>query len=105
MINTPEFLTILTSLREFHKACGHNKQLVKKEDIVLVHNEKPRLNWKLAVIEDLLMGNDSCKWNYVTSRPTSKLYPLEVSSTDSKLQGEIARELIKQSADLQPTAY
>ena len=57
------------------------------------------------------MGNDAFVraanvriGNYVTSKPISKLYPLQVSSTDSKLQGEIAREeFIKQSADLQPT--
>ena len=101
----------LTSLREFHKACGHNKQLVKKGDVVLIHDEKPRLNWKLAVIEDLLMGNDGCvraanvrTGNYVTSRPISKLYPLEVSSTDSNLQREVTRgELNKQSTNSQPT--
>jgi len=23
-----------------------------------IHNEKPRLNWKLVVVEDLWMGND-----------------------------------------------
>jgi len=28
----------LTSLREIHKVCGHNKQLIKKEDVVLIHN-------------------------------------------------------------------
>jgi len=68
----------LTSLREFHKACEHNKQLVRKGDVVLIHDEKPRLNWKLAVIEALLMGNDGfartanvCTGNYVKSRPIS----------------------------------
>ena len=48
----------LTSLREFHKVSRHNKQLIKKGDVVFIHDDKPRLNWKLAVIEELLMGND-----------------------------------------------
>ena len=101
----------LTSLREFHKACGHNKQLVKKGDIVLIHDDKPRLKWKLAIIEDLLMGNDGFVraanvriGNYVTSRPISKLYPLEVSSAGSNPQEEVTGgEVNKQRAELQPT--
>ena len=89
----------LTSLREFHKAFGHNKQLIKKGDVVLVHNDKPRLNWKLVVIEELLTGNDGLvraanirTGNHITSRPISKLYPLEVSSTVLDLPTEKDRE-------------
>ena len=82
----------ITSLREFYKASGHNKckQLIKKGDVVLIHNDKPRLKWKLAVIEELLPGNDGLVRaanvrtdNFVTSRPISRLYPLEVSTTPS----------------------
>lgn len=36
----------LTSLREFHKTSGHNKQSIKKGDVVSMHNDKPRLNWR-----------------------------------------------------------
>ena len=73
--------------------------MIKKGDIVLVHDDKPRLDWKLAVIEELLTGNDGLvraanirTRNYVTSRPISKLYPLEVSSTTPELPAETARQ-------------
>ena len=74
----------LTSLREFHKVSGHNKQLIKKGDVVLVHDDKPRLNWKLAVIEELLTGNDGLvraanirTGNHITSRPISNYIHLK----------------------------
>ena len=88
----------LTSLREFHKTSGHNKQSIKKGDVVLMHDDKPRLNWRLAVIEELLVGNDGLvraanirTANHVTSRPISKLYPLELSTTKN-VQAEIVTE-------------
>ena len=48
----------LTSLREFHRTTGTNEQSVKTEDVVLVNNEGPRSTWKLAVIENLIRGDD-----------------------------------------------
>lgn len=76
----------LTSLREFHKASGMNVQNVKVEDMVLIHNDGPRLHWRLGVIDSLIQGNDGLVRavnvrtnNRVTSRPISRLYPLEVS--------------------------
>ena len=74
----------LTALREQHRAMGIKKNRICKGDVVIVHEDnKPRLRWKLAVVEELLEGNDggakirtsNCK----TSRPITKLYPLEVS--------------------------
>ena len=77
----------LTSLREFHRAVGNNQQRVKVGDVILIHDDKPRLNWKLAVIKELVEGNDGLvraanvrTKNGITSRPIAKLYPLEVSS-------------------------
>ena len=49
----------LTSLREFHNSSGDNRQRVKVGDVVLVHNEGPRINWRLAVIKDLITGGDN----------------------------------------------
>ena len=79
----------MTSLREFHRATGHNKQVIKKVDIVVVHDDTPRINWKLAVIEDLIAGNDRLARaaNIRTAQgrtniPISKLCPLEVSSNE-----------------------
>ena len=78
----------LTSLREFHKTTGNNEQDVKVGEVVLVHNDGPRVKWKLAVLESLITGNDGLvrAANIRTSarktnRPISKLYPL---SADSK---------------------
>lgn len=44
----------LTSLRNFHKTTGNNKPAVKVGDVLLVHDEGPRINWKRAVVEELL---------------------------------------------------
>jgi len=49
----------LTSLREFHKSSGHNEQqVIKGGDVVIVHDDKARLHWKLAIVEDLIKGED-----------------------------------------------
>ena len=76
----------LTSLREFHRTSGHNERVIKKGDVVIVHDEKSRLYWRLAVVEDLIEGNDGLvraahirMGKLKTTRPIVKLYPLEVS--------------------------
>ena len=46
----------LTSLREFNRASGHNKEVIKVGDVVIVHDEKPRMQWKLALVEGLHQG-------------------------------------------------
>ena len=59
--------------------------------VVVVHDDTPRLQWKLAVVEELIEGKDglvhaahmrtaTCK----TTRPIVKLYPLEVSSNEGQ---------------------
>jgi len=80
----------LTSLREFYRPTGRGGEQVKIGDVVLVHDDCVRVNWKLAVVESLAEGNDGLvrsatirTRNGVTSRPVSKLYPLEVSANDA----------------------
>ena len=80
----------LTSLREFHKSQGSKHQKVRVGDIVQIHDEGPRINWRLAVIEELITGKDGLvrAANIRTStgrtnRPIIKLYPLEVSSSSN----------------------
>ena len=53
----------------------------------MVHDDKPRNTWKLAVIEEIIRGNDGLvraanirTKNGRTNRPITKLYPLEVSA-------------------------
>ena len=86
----------LTSLREYHKTTGKNDQSVKTGDVVLIHDDVPRTKWKMAVIEQLIRGNDgyvraaTIRYNGGrTNRPISKLYPLEVSSIETVDQNSI----------------
>ena len=80
----------LTSLREFNsKISGHNKQAIGVGNIVVVHDDKPRLQWRLAIVEELIRGRDNLvraahirMGTYKTMHPIVKLYPLEVSSED-----------------------
>jgi len=75
----------LTALREHHAASGSTQQTIKIGDVVQIHDDTPRSRWKLAVIEELITGNDgrtrAAKLrtsNGLTNRPIVKLYPLEV---------------------------
>ena len=84
----------LTSLREYHKKTtgyGTTKQRVTVGDVVLVQDDGPRINWRLAVVEELIVGRDySVRAAYIrtvnsrTNRPISKLCPLEVCSTETQ---------------------
>ena len=81
----------LTSLREFHNTTGNNVQKVKVGDVVLVHDDTPKVNWKLAVIQQVIKGKDGLiraanirTANGITNRPITKLYPLEVTASDVK---------------------
>ena len=80
---------------------------------MLVHDDCPRINWKLAIVESLVKDNDGLVRsatirirNGVTNRPVAKLYPLELSSdgcvgmNDSK--DDLARET-EQDSDVSAT--
>ena len=74
-------------LRESHKASGNNNQTIKVGDIVLIHDDIPRINWRLAMIEELITGNDGLTRAAIlrtasgqTNRPIARLYPLEVTA-------------------------
>ena len=63
--------------------------MIRKGDIVVVHDDAPRLHWKLAIVEELIKGNDGLvravrirTSNCTTTRTIVKLYPLEVVSYD-----------------------
>ena len=86
----------LTSLREYHRSSGLNSQQIKVGDVVSVHDEGPRVNWRLAVITKvtkLLVGRDGLiraaeirTSTGTTNRPIAKLFPLEVNSTTDSIQ-------------------
>ena len=48
----------LTSLREFCHPSNKGGGQVKVWDVVLVHHDYQHINWKMAVIESLVIGND-----------------------------------------------
>jgi hypothetical protein len=49
----------LPALREYHQATRKSQPtVVKEKDWVLIHDEKPRKEWKLAVIENLIHSTD-----------------------------------------------
>ncbi|XP_062590223.1 uncharacterized protein LOC134251820 [Saccostrea cucullata] len=82
----------LTSLREYHTANGSRSQKIKVGDIVQIHEEKPRIMWKLAVVEELIQGRDGFvraatlrTKNGLTNRPIVKLYPIEVNENELKI--------------------
>lgn len=78
----------LTSLRERQQTKQNtcNAQSIKPGDVVQIHDNKPRVLWKLAVVDEVVRGRDnlirSAKLRTkdgMTNRPITKLYPLEVT--------------------------
>ena len=78
----------LTSLSETHTTSGgSSKETIKVGDIVIIHDDCPRLKWRLAVVQELQRGRDDLVRSAVirtekgiTNRPISKLYLLEVNT-------------------------
>ena len=84
----------LTSLNESNRLTGNNNQVVKKEEVVLVHDDGPRANWRLAVVIDVVTGHDRLIRSVHihtntgrTNHPISRLYPLEISCETGLEQG------------------
>ncbi|CAC5384300.1 PABPC [Mytilus coruscus] len=48
----------LTGLREFHRVAGDQSAHVKVGSVVQIMDNSPRMMWKLAIIEDVITGND-----------------------------------------------
>lgn len=82
----------LTSLREILNIKGKRgiSAIVKQGEVVIIHDNTPRNQWKLGVIRTLLPGKDgvvravklrTSRGNELT-RPIEKLYPLEISSEE-----------------------
>ena len=84
----------LTSQRETHTTSRTStKEIIKVGDVVIVHKDCPRLKWHLAVVQELQRGKDDLVRSAtirtdkrVTSRPISKLYPLEVNTGDETVK-------------------
>lgn len=85
----------LTSLREFHKGSGSNAESVRVGDVVLIHNDNPRVNWKLALVTSINRGCDGLVHsvnlptaNGTTNRPIRRLHPLEVQAKEVQCRTE-----------------
>ena len=60
---------------------------------MLVHDDLPRTNWTLAIVDKLNTGDDGIARsavirtkNGLTSRPVTKLYPLEVPPSEANVE-------------------
>ena len=88
----------LLNLRQYHnlKVKENAKKRIQKNDMVLIHNDGPRLQWRLGKVKELLVSSDGevrgAKIETVTpgyksvvlERPLQLLYPLEVSAYEEK---------------------
>ena len=74
----------LTSLHEFHKTTGNNRQNIAVGN-VLVHHDSKRIYWKLAIVDSLIYGKENLvraanirTTNGTTNQAITRLYPLEI---------------------------
>ena len=100
----------LTALRETHRMTGTNDQQVKVGDVVLVHDDTTRINWKFAVIESVNKGADGMirsanirTANGKTNRPIARIYPLEVTATDSEVATQSSATSVPETRDTPPS--
>ena len=97
----------LLELREAHRhyQLSHNvTEPIAVGDVVIVHDDQPRGQWRLAIVQRLLRGIDgevrsaSVKTqskkgrSQILKRPIQKLYPLEVRSSEMTSQKEITSQ-------------
>ena len=92
---------------EYHRAYGTNGQQIKPGDVVLVHDDTPRVKWRLAVIGELVRGNDgmvrASKIRITQGRtncPIAKLIPLELSSDMVSYSSEAIRTSFDDITDM-----
>ena len=93
-----------------HPFTGKNEQSVRVGDVVLIHSEKARLLWHMAVIESLIRGKDGLvrtvnlrTSNGRTNRPITKLYPLELveaSETSDNASASAFKETKKAESEI-----
>ena len=96
----------MTSLREVHCTTGTTEQAVKIVDVVQIHDDIPRTQWKLGVIEELMKGNDEfvrsvtvCTASGRANRPIARLYPIEVEYSSSVESSQQEPESTAQPSD------
>ncbi|KAI9558424.1 hypothetical protein GHT06_015206 [Daphnia sinensis] len=94
----------LTALRERHIVSGKKFELnAKVSDVVLVHNEGPRVDWKLAVIDKLIFSPDgevteTCEVSPNTPHPSESTAPVP-AKTPKRQAAITARKRIRNLVD------
>ena len=48
----------MRSIREFDKTTGNNSTKIRVGDIVQVHHDEKRVNWRIGVVESVIKGKD-----------------------------------------------
>ena len=83
-------LEYLTSLREYHRNTGNKRQEIKVGEVVQIHDDTHRNQWKLGIIDKLFTGEDNRVRSVqlktargYTNRAIAKLYPLEITATET----------------------
>ena len=95
----------LTALRESHEASGNNNGTIKVEEIVLIHDDVPRINWRLVMIEELITYNDGLihaaklQTARQTNTPIMRLYPLEVMADPRNVEEDVVKDKESETID------
>ena len=100
----------LPALREHHqKTRGPIIQTIKIGDVVQVHDDCKRDNWKLAVVEKIIRSEDGKiraaeirTVNGKSNRPISKLYPIEVTEPTEAASNNDSRIPIRENTTERP---
>ena len=68
---------------------------MKVGDVVLIHDDNPRVSWKLALVTSINRGRDGLvrsvnlrTANGTTNRPITRLHPLEVQAKEVQCNTE-----------------
>ena len=68
---------------------------MKVGDVVLIHDDNPRVNWKLALVTSINRGRDGLvrsanlrTANGTTNHPITRLHPLEVQAKEVQCHTE-----------------
>lgn len=81
-----------TSLQEFHRKSEINTEIEKVGDLVLIHDDGPRVNnWKLALVASINRGHERFvrlanvyAADRTTNHPITRLHPLEIQAKEGQ---------------------
>jgi len=80
--------------------------MVRVGDVVLIHDDMPKINWRMGIIEKLNEGADSFVRSVQlrnstgrTNCPIARLYPPEVAAKNQAMNGKEKTEGQKQTMD------